>query len=350
MAFYLYIFAYCNLCYTESKYMSFPCSTLDYMLHHGAYQETVLEHFPPCSNVCSLILLHHVIDFHYLWQVLLKQSVLMESPEFSLLSSLRGEFKSEDYIQPHYKESYRLAVDHLVTGGRDSYLEFLKGERIGNFLSEEELVFITENAEKLPHQNNAEEINGPDCPQDNQSSSGTYWPIHSDVDTPDLELGWPEIMHEKLQTNIDLLFHPPRLNNPTIKEVIRKQIQQARQVIKTACDSVPVFRQIKLCLRATNRLRCTLVCSVWGLCSSDICHKHHSPSRQFLRPCCTQLPVVRSVCWGCRGQNLVLQLTLMRRLCGNHIHVLALHYWVMSFAQCLSWFSYCVIMNHKLVL
>lgn len=140
-----------------------------------------------------------------------------------------------------------MAVDHLVTGGRDSYLEFLKGERIGNFLSEEELVFITENAEKLPHQNNAEEINGPDCPQDNQSSSGTYWPIHSDVDTPDLELGWPEIMHEKLQTNIDLLFHPPRLNNPTIKEVIRKQIQQARQVIAIVMDmftDVDIFKEI----------------------------------------------------------------------------------------------------------
>lgn len=159
----------------------------------------------------------------------------MESAEFSLLSSLRGEFHSEDYIQPHYKEAYRLAIDRLASKGRDSYQEFLRGERIGSFLSEDELLFITENAEQLPPQNHAEEINDP---ADNQSSSGTYWPIYSDVDTPDLDMGWPEVMHEKLQTNIDLLFHPPRQNNPTIKEVIRKNIQEARQVIKTTCDNV----------------------------------------------------------------------------------------------------------------
>ncbi|CAK6951612.1 protein FAM83B [Scomber scombrus] len=167
----------------------------------------------------------------------------MESPQFSSLSSLRGEFKPEDYIQPHYKESYRLAIDRLVNDGRDSYHEFLKGERIGSFLSEDELLFITTNAELLPPQNQTEEIDGP---PDSQSSSGTYWPIHSDVDTPDLDLGWPEIMHDQLQTNIDLLFHPPRQNNPTIKEVIRKHIQDARQVIAIVMDrftDVDIFKE-----------------------------------------------------------------------------------------------------------
>ncbi|XP_056250643.1 protein FAM83B [Seriola aureovittata] len=168
----------------------------------------------------------------------------MESSEFSMLSSLRGEFKSEEYIQPHYKESYRLAIDHLLSGGRDSYQEFLKGERIGSFLSEDELLFITENAEQLTPQNQTEEIN--DAP-DNQSSSGTYWPVHSDVDTPDLDLGWPEVMNENLQTNIDLLFHPPRQSNPTIKEVIRRHIQDARQVVAVVMDiftDVDIFREI----------------------------------------------------------------------------------------------------------
>ncbi|KAM9848070.1 protein FAM83B [Aulostomus maculatus] len=167
----------------------------------------------------------------------------MESPQFSLLSSLRGEFKSEDYIQPHYKESYRLAIDHLVSGGRDGYQEFLKGERIGSFLSEEELDFIIANAKELPPQIHVEDFNGP---ADTQSSSGTYWPVHSDVVTPDLDLGWPEVVHERLQTNIDLLFHPPRLNNPTIKEVIRKNIQDARQVIAIVMDmftDVDIFKE-----------------------------------------------------------------------------------------------------------
>ncbi|XP_074502498.1 protein FAM83B [Sebastes fasciatus] len=167
----------------------------------------------------------------------------MESPELSMLSSLRGELKSEDYIPPHYKETYRLAIDRLASGGRDSYQEFLKGERIGSFLSEEELLFITANAEQLPPQNHAEEITGP---SDTTSSSGTYWPVHSDVDAPDLDLGWPEVMHETPQTNIDLLFNPPRQNNPTIKEVIRKHIQDARQVIAIAMDmftDVDIFKE-----------------------------------------------------------------------------------------------------------
>ncbi|KAL3050230.1 hypothetical protein OYC64_012294 [Pagothenia borchgrevinki] len=168
----------------------------------------------------------------------------MESPELSRFSSLRGELKSEDVIQPHYKESYRLAIDSLVNVGRDSYQEFLKGERIGSFLSEEELLFITENAQKLPPQNNPEEIDGP---PDNESSSGTYWPLHSDVETPELEMGWPEVMHEILQTNIDLLFHPPRLNHPSIKEVIRKHIQDARQVVAIVMDKftdVDIFKEV----------------------------------------------------------------------------------------------------------
>lgn len=206
----------------------------------------------------------------------------MESSLFSSLSSLRGEFKSEEYIQPHYKETYRIAIDHLVSSGRDSYQEFLKGERISSFLSEEELLFITTNAEQLQPQTHTEEINGP---PDSQSSSGTYWPIHSDVDTPDLELGWPEIMHEKLQTNIDLLFHPPRQNNPTIKEVIRKHIQDARQVIKTISDSVLREKQKNslLCSVQTNWFRHTvsLLCLIWELCSCRVCCKYLSPSRQF---------------------------------------------------------------------
>uniref|UniRef100_A0A665X9N4 Scaffolding anchor of CK1 domain-containing protein n=1 Tax=Echeneis naucrates TaxID=173247 RepID=A0A665X9N4_ECHNA len=148
---------------------------------------------------------------------------------------------------PHYKETYRLAIDRLLSGGRDSYQEFLKGERTGSFLSEDELLFITENAEHLPPQSKTEETDDPtDDSTDNHSSSGTYWPIHSDVQTPDLDLGWPEFMHEQLQTNIDLLFHPPRQNKPTIKEVIRKHLQDARQVIAIVMDSftdVDIFRE-----------------------------------------------------------------------------------------------------------
>lgn len=157
---------------------------------------------------------------------------MMDSQHLSLLSSLKEELKPEDYIQPHYKEAYRLAIDSLVNDGRESYQKFLKSERMGSFLSEDELHFITTNASQPLPSNHTEEIDGP-APDAaaSKSSTGTYWPVDSDIATPDLELGWPEVMPDRLQTNIHLFFHPPRLNRPTIKEVIRKHIQNARQVI-----------------------------------------------------------------------------------------------------------------------
>ncbi|XP_024153636.1 protein FAM83B isoform X2 [Oryzias melastigma] len=168
----------------------------------------------------------------------------MDPPEFSLLSSMRGEFKSELYVQPHYKEAYRLAIDRLVEEGRDAYHDVLKAERIGNILSDDEIFFITTNAEQLVAQPSTEEEEN--CPVDKQSSSGTYWPVKSDVEAPNLELGWPDFLDENVQTKIDLLFHPPRPNNPTIKEVIRKHIQNARQVIAIVMDAftdVDIFKE-----------------------------------------------------------------------------------------------------------
>lgn len=277
-------------------YLTLPLHVWQSLLH-DTQQEPVF---------CFLIHLHHVTDFPHLWQVLLKQSGVMESPQFSMLSSLRGEFKSEDFIQPHYKEAYRLAIDHLVSGGRDSYEEFLKGERIGCFLSEDELKFIIENAEQLPPQTHIEENSGP---PDNQSSSGTYWPIHSDVDTPDLDLGWPEVMHERLQTNIDLLFHPPRQNNPTIKEVIRKHIQDARQVIRTTCYNMlrEIHKALLWCVQIdkdfsrTSKLAqvycfVTLFCLTWELCLSIVCRNHLSPLKAAPQTVAAQFSESRSVC------------------------------------------------------
>lgn len=129
------------------------------------------------------------------------------------------------YVQPHYKESYRLAIYALLRGGKDAYEEFLRAEQIRQFLSEEEISFILENAELPVVEDNLVERNLPD-----ELNPSTYFPLESDEEVPDLDLGWPEVTLEGMDTNISLLFHPPRQNTPSIKEVIRKQIQEARQV------------------------------------------------------------------------------------------------------------------------
>lgn len=148
----------------------------------------------------------------------------MES-SLSCLSSLK-EDEQPVYVQPHYKESYRLAIYALLCGGREAYEEFLRAEQISHFLSEEEIVFVLENAE-LPV---AEEDEPEGRRVADEVAPSTYFPTESDEEVPDLDLGWPEVTLEGTDTSISLLFHPPRENTPSVKEVVRKQIQEARQV------------------------------------------------------------------------------------------------------------------------
>ncbi|XP_035494106.1 protein FAM83B-like isoform X1 [Scophthalmus maximus] len=165
----------------------------------------------------------------------------MES-SLSCLSSLK-EDEQPVYVQPHYKESYRLAIYALLCGGREAYEEFLRAEQISHFLSEEEIVFVLENAE-LPV---AEEDEPEGRRVADEVAPSTYFPTESDEEVPDLDLGWPEVTLEGTDTSISLLFHPPRENTPSVKEVVRKQIQEARQVVAIAMDvftDVDIFKEL----------------------------------------------------------------------------------------------------------
>ncbi|XP_031655676.1 protein FAM83B-like [Oncorhynchus kisutch] len=175
----------------------------------------------------------------------------MES-KLSCLLSFKEDMIPVEYIQPHYKESYRLAIYALVSGGRDAYQEYLKAEQLSVFLSEEEVIFILDNAE-LPVPEDEDYEAGKRKSEENVIAPSTYFPTESDEEVPDLDLGWPEVTNENVETNISLLFHPPRHNTPTIKETIRKQIQEARQVIAIAMDvftDVDIFKEI---INATTR-------------------------------------------------------------------------------------------------
>ncbi|NWS29117.1 FA83B protein, partial [Polioptila caerulea] len=162
----------------------------------------------------------------------------------SLLSSLHDECRSDNYIEPHYKEWYRLAIDALIEGGLEAYKEFLSKERCSEFLADEEIDYILNNVHKLPQNT----IYSSNHAIDDTSSSGTYWPIESDVEAPNLDLGWPYLMPGiSGGTNIDLLFHPPRAQPYTIKETVRKMIRDARKVIAIVMDmftDVDIFREI----------------------------------------------------------------------------------------------------------
>uniref|UniRef100_G1QSV9 Family with sequence similarity 83 member B n=1 Tax=Nomascus leucogenys TaxID=61853 RepID=G1QSV9_NOMLE len=162
----------------------------------------------------------------------------------SMLSSLNDECKSDNYIEPHYKEWYRVAIDILIEHGLEAYQEFLVQERVSDFLAEEEVNYILKNVQKIAQST----AHGTDDSCDDTSSSGTYWPVESDVEAPNLDLGWPYVMPGLLGgTHIDLLFHPPRAHLLTIKETIRKMIKEARKVIALVMDiftDVDIFKEI----------------------------------------------------------------------------------------------------------
>lgn len=169
----------------------------------------------------------------------------------SILSRLSS-LKEEDnpvYIEPHYKETYRLAIYALLCGGIEAYKEFLRAEQISFFLSEEEILFILENAEAPVVEDDSEETKLTD-----QGSPSTYFPTESDDEVPDLDLGWPEVWMAGEDTSISMLFHPPRQNTPSIKEVVRKQIQEARQVRTKYCQT---FHMDKMSRDPSSCLRCT---------------------------------------------------------------------------------------------
>lgn len=161
-----------------------------------------------------------------------------------MLSSLNEDCKSDNYIEPHYKEWYRVATDTLIDHGLEAYQEFLIKERVSDFLAEEEINYILKNVQKVTQST----AHGTDNSYDDTSSSGTYWPIESDVEAPNLDLGWPYVMPGLLGgTHIELLFHPPRAQLLTIKETIRKMIKEARKVIALAMDiftDVDIFKEI----------------------------------------------------------------------------------------------------------
>lgn len=162
----------------------------------------------------------------------------------SLLSSLHDECKSDGYLEPHYKEWYRLALDALIEGGLEAYQEFLAKERCPEFLADDEINYILNTVQKIPPNT----VYAPDNAADDASSSGTYWPMESDVEAPNLDLGWPYVMPGMSGgTNIELLFHPPRVQPFTIKEMVRKMMKEARKVIAIVMDiftDVDIFKEI----------------------------------------------------------------------------------------------------------
>lgn len=135
-------------------------------------------------------------------------------------------------------EHERQAVERLLSAGPEAFYSSVGTERSGCFLSSEEVSQITSWAQDYrftPPQVERLE-NGEDSSLDMQDFCSTYFPSESDVPTPDLALGWPEKSPWTPTGSITVYTSPPADGDPPVREVIRRHLQQASQVIAIVTD------------------------------------------------------------------------------------------------------------------
>ncbi|CAN9500005.1 unnamed protein product [Ophioblennius macclurei] len=138
-----------------------------------------------------------------------------------------------NYLPPHYREEYRLAIDALVEEDLEGYYQFLQKADVVDFLCTPEIQHI-QNSVHVPHQSGHPEQNFQEFGED--GSSDTYWPLHSDLEVPGLDLGWPQTHHFLGPTEVTTLVNPPEPDMPSIKDQARRLIKNAQQVIAVAMD------------------------------------------------------------------------------------------------------------------
>ncbi|NXJ75672.1 F83DB protein, partial [Trogon melanurus] len=139
-----------------------------------------------------------------------------------------------------YSEAQRLALEELVAGGPEALRAFLRREQLPPFLSEPEVQAIARGA--LPPAAGPEPAAEPSAlgASLDASSSLTYFPERSDLEPPELELGWPDFGSGAFRglTRVEAHFQPGCGDSIYgCKEAVRRQIRSARQVIALVMDS-----------------------------------------------------------------------------------------------------------------
>ncbi|XP_041639527.1 protein FAM83F [Cheilinus undulatus] len=135
-----------------------------------------------------------------------------------------------------YSELERQAVERLINAGPEAFYSSIGAELSGCFLSSEEVSQITNWAQDYrlnPSQVQTVE-NG--FSSDINDFCSTYFPLQTDIPAPDLELGWPENSPWVPQGSITVHTSPPAEGDPPVREVIRRHLQKASQVIAIVTD------------------------------------------------------------------------------------------------------------------
>ncbi|XP_077405052.1 protein FAM83H [Vanacampus margaritifer] len=159
-----------------------------------------------------------------------------------------------NYLPPHYKEEYRLAIDALIENDTSGYYEFLQCADVVSFLAQAEIEHIKSTIQEPTHAHSVPDLRYPEAGHNVEGSSDTYWPMQSDMPAPGLDLGWPMTQNSFIgPTEVTTLVNPSEPNMPSIKEQARRLIKNARQVIAVVMDiftDVDIFSDL---LDATAR-------------------------------------------------------------------------------------------------
>ncbi|XP_061520524.1 protein FAM83H [Phycodurus eques] len=159
-----------------------------------------------------------------------------------------------NYLAPHYKEDYRLAIDALIENDLSGYYDFLQGADVVSFLAQVEIEHIKSTTQEPAHTHSVPDLRYPEAGHNTEGSSDTYWPMQSDLAAPGLDLGWPLTQNSFIgPTEVTTLVNPSEPNMPSIKEQARRLIKNARQVIAVVMDTftdVDIFADL---LDATAR-------------------------------------------------------------------------------------------------
>ncbi|XP_023118752.2 protein FAM83H [Amphiprion ocellaris] len=142
-----------------------------------------------------------------------------------------------NYLPPHYREEYRLAIDALIESDIKGYYEFLQHADVVGFLAQPEIEHIKSTIQVPNQTSGIPELMYHEGGQDADGSSDTYWPMQSDTAAPGLDLGWPLLQHSFVgPTEVTTLVNPSDPDMPSIKEQARRLIKNARQVIAVVMD------------------------------------------------------------------------------------------------------------------
>ncbi|XP_047439113.1 uncharacterized protein fam83e isoform X2 [Mugil cephalus] len=134
-----------------------------------------------------------------------------------------------------HSEREREAVERLLSVGPEAFYSCIGTERSGCFLSSEEVGQITSWAQSF-HHSQAQEENGVEGNSETEGFCSTYFPSHTDLPVPDLELGWPDKNPWVTNGGVSVHTSPPALGDPPVREIIRRYLQNSRHVIAIVTD------------------------------------------------------------------------------------------------------------------